>query len=94
MSAALDEVLNERGPAILPVPADDPRQSALLTSALRVGDAIDDDIAVVISTSGTTGEPKGAQLTAAALRAGAAKVTIDRPGAASITARIVAATSR
>ncbi|WP_157561099.1 o-succinylbenzoate--CoA ligase [Mycobacterium sp. E802] len=71
MSAALDEVLNERGPAILPVPADDPRQSALLTSALRVGDAIDDDIAVVISTSGTTGEPKGAQLTAAALRAGA-----------------------
>ncbi|OMC34818.1 O-succinylbenzoic acid--CoA ligase [Mycobacterium sp. GA-1841] len=53
------------------MPADDERQSALLTSTLRAGEEIDDDIAVVISTSGTTGEPKGALLTAAALRASA-----------------------
>ncbi|WP_254849196.1 o-succinylbenzoate--CoA ligase [Mycobacterium sp. GA-1841] len=71
MSAALADVLTGRGSAILPIPADDERQSALLTSTLRAGEEIDDDIAVVISTSGTTGEPKGALLTAAALRASA-----------------------
>ncbi|WKG06418.1 o-succinylbenzoate--CoA ligase [Mycolicibacterium sp. HK-90] len=60
-----------RGSAILPVPADDERQSLLLTSTLRAGEEIDDDIAVVISTSGTTGRPKGAMLTARALRASA-----------------------
>ncbi|WAY18686.1 o-succinylbenzoate--CoA ligase [Mycolicibacterium fortuitum] len=60
-----------RGSAILPVPADDARQSALLTTTLRAGQAIDDDVAVVVSTSGTTGTPKGALLTADALRASA-----------------------
>ncbi|MFV8054028.1 o-succinylbenzoate--CoA ligase [Mycobacterium sp. 48b] len=67
----LDDVLTGRGSAILPVPADDDRQSALLTTTLRAGEAIDDDVAVVISTSGTTGTPKGALLTADALRASA-----------------------
>jgi o-succinylbenzoate---CoA ligase len=62
-------VLAGNAPAILPVPADDDRQSALLTTALRAGEPIDDDIAVVVSTSGTTGTPKGALLTAAALAA-------------------------
>ncbi|NOR03592.1 o-succinylbenzoate--CoA ligase [Mycolicibacterium fortuitum] len=71
MPAALDEVLTGRGSAILPVPADDARQSALLTTTLRAGQAIDDDVAVVVSTSGTTGTPKGALLTADALRASA-----------------------
>lgn len=71
MRATLDDVLTGRGPAILPVPAGDERQSYLLTSALRAGEEIDDDVAVVISTSGTTGKPKGALLTAAALRASA-----------------------
>ncbi|MGV0677847.1 MULTISPECIES: o-succinylbenzoate--CoA ligase [Mycolicibacterium] len=60
-----------RGSAILPVPADDASQSALLTTTLRAGQAIDDDVAVVVSTSGTTGTPKGALLTADALRASA-----------------------
>lgn len=60
-----------RGSAILPVPADDARQSALLATTLRAGQAIDDDVAVVVSTSGTTGTPKGALLTADALRASA-----------------------
>lgn len=60
-----------RGSAILPVPAGDARQSALLATTLRAGQAIDDDVAVVVSTSGTTGTPKGALLTADALRASA-----------------------
>jgi len=56
---------------VLPVPADDKREAALLTTALRAGEPIDDDVAVVVSTSGTTGTPKGAMLTAAALTASA-----------------------
>lgn len=48
-------------------------------SALRVGEAIDDDIALVATTSGTTGAPKGALLTAAALTA-SAEATHDRLG--------------
>ncbi len=53
------------------MPADDERQSSLLTSTLRTGEEVDDDVAVVVSTSGTTGRPKGAMLTADALRASA-----------------------
>ena len=56
---------------MLPVPADDERQTRLLTTSLRAGEDIDDDVAVVVSTSGTTGTPKGAMLTAAALTASA-----------------------
>jgi O-succinylbenzoic acid--CoA ligase len=56
---------------VLPVPADDARQTSLLTASLRAGEPIDDDIAVVVSTSGTTGVPKGAMLTASALTASA-----------------------
>src|SRR5262249_33546813 len=40
---------------------------------------IDDDIALVVTTSGTTGTPKGAMLTAAALTA-SASATHDRLG--------------
>jgi O-succinylbenzoic acid--CoA ligase len=57
--------------AILPVPADDDRQTRLLATSLRAGEDIDDDVAVVVSTSGTTGHPKGAMLTGAALTASA-----------------------
>lgn len=46
---------------------------------MRVGEEIDDDIALVVTTSGTTGTPKGAMLTAAALTASAA-ATHDRLG--------------
>jgi o-succinylbenzoate---CoA ligase len=63
-------VLNGAG-AVLPVPADDARQTSLLTTSLRAGEPIDDDVAVVVSTSGTTGVPKGAMLTASALAASA-----------------------
>ncbi|WP_036437713.1 o-succinylbenzoate--CoA ligase [Mycobacterium sp. URHB0044] len=64
---------------MLPVPADDARQAELLTTSLRVGEEIDDDVAIVVSTSGTTGVPKGAMLTAAALIA-SASATHDRLG--------------
>lgn len=46
---------------------------------MRVGEEIDDDVALVIATSGTTGIPKGAMLTPAALIAGAS-ATHDRLG--------------
>ncbi|OBB82627.1 O-succinylbenzoic acid--CoA ligase [Mycobacterium sp. 852002-30065_SCH5024008] len=53
--------------------------SEALAAALRVGADIDDDVALVVTTSGTTGAPKGALLTAAALTASAA-ATHDRLG--------------
>lgn len=80
--AALEGALDGTGPALLPVPADDPRESALLTTSLRVGEEVGDDrdeIALVVATSGTTGTPKGAMLTASALTASAA-ATHDRLG--------------
>jgi O-succinylbenzoic acid--CoA ligase len=66
----LEDVLAGRA-SVLPVPADDERQTSLLTTSLRTGEEIDDDVAVVVSTSGTTGVPKGAMLTASALIASA-----------------------
>ncbi len=70
-------VLDGRRGALVPVRAgaDDRATSA----ALRVGEPIDDEIAAVVTTSGTTGTPKGAMLTAAALTAGA-EATHDRLG--------------
>jgi O-succinylbenzoic acid--CoA ligase len=53
----LEDVLAGRA-SVLPVPADDERQTSLLTTSLRTGDEIDDDVAVVVSTSGTTGSPR------------------------------------
>ncbi|OBF81394.1 O-succinylbenzoic acid--CoA ligase [Mycobacterium sp. 852002-51163_SCH5372311] len=67
-------MLDGRDPALIPVA---PRQEP--SSALRVGEAIDDDVALVVTTSGTTGIPKGALLTADALTA-SASATHDRLG--------------
>lgn len=67
----LTGALDGQGTAILPTPADDPAAAAALAAALRAGEEIDDDIAVVVSTSGTTGTPKGAMLSRAALTASA-----------------------
>jgi o-succinylbenzoate---CoA ligase len=74
---ALERVLDGRDSALVPVSTGADRQSEL--STLRVGDDIDDDVALVVTTSGTTGAPKGAQLTADALAASAA-ATHDRLG--------------
>jgi O-succinylbenzoic acid--CoA ligase len=61
------------------VPVDDEPAARLLTTTLRAGEEIDDDVAVVVSTSGTTGVPKGALLSASALAA-SASATHDRLG--------------
>jgi o-succinylbenzoate---CoA ligase len=67
-------VLDGRDPALVPVAAEHEPHPAL-----RVGDDIDDDVALVVTTSGTTGTPKAALLTAAALTA-SASATHDRLG--------------
>ncbi|MCV7428835.1 o-succinylbenzoate--CoA ligase [Mycobacterium montefiorense] len=72
---ALERVLAGRDSGFVAVSPD----SDVEPRALRVGEAIDDDIALVATTSGTTGTPKGALLTAAALTASAA-ATHDRLG--------------
>ena len=59
------------GPAWLPTPADDPREAERLRVAMAPGSPIDAAVALVVATSGTTGVPKGAQLTGAGLIAGA-----------------------
>jgi O-succinylbenzoic acid--CoA ligase len=76
---ALERALSGDGPALLPVPADDPAAIARLRSAADVDSPLapdeDDDAdptAVVVSTSGSTGVPKGALLPVSALRASAA----------------------
>jgi O-succinylbenzoic acid--CoA ligase len=87
VGAALDrlhEALAGNGDALLPIPAD--RAAAARLDALRPGtpllDGEDDDAdptALVVATSGSTGEPKGALLPASALRASAV-ATHDRLG--------------
>jgi O-succinylbenzoic acid--CoA ligase len=77
--AALEGVLNGSDGPLVPMPAGDIREYELLTTSLRVGEDIDDDVALVVSTSGTTGAPKGAMLTTAALIA-SASATHDRLG--------------
>ena len=73
----LERVLDGRDPALVAVPADHDDEAVL--RALRVGSDIDDDVALVVTTSGTTGAPKGAMLTAAALTA-SASATHERLG--------------
>ena len=72
-------MLDGRDAPLVPVPAGDLRATELLTASLGIGEEIADDIALVIPTSGTTGTPKGAMLTPAALIAGAS-ATHDRLG--------------
>ncbi|MGY4654037.1 o-succinylbenzoate--CoA ligase [Mycobacterium sp. URHB0021] len=57
--------------SILPVPVDDPGETSVLTTSLRAGEEIEPEVAVVVSTSGSTGIPKGAMLTGRALTASA-----------------------
>jgi O-succinylbenzoic acid--CoA ligase len=64
--------------AIVPTP-DDARETALLTEALAVGEPIADEVSLVVSTSGSTGIPKGAQHTPATLAA-SARATANRLG--------------
>ncbi|WP_236728379.1 o-succinylbenzoate--CoA ligase [Mycolicibacterium obuense] len=74
----VDAALEGRA-SLLPVPADDSEQSVAVARALRAGDEIDDAVVAVLSTSGTTGVPKGALLSAAGLLA-SAHATHERLG--------------
>jgi O-succinylbenzoic acid--CoA ligase len=90
LAAALDG----SGPAILPLDAGHPGLAALLDAyrpnVVTDGDGVTTvrseargtggDTAVIISTSGTTGEPKGVELSAAALL-GSARASLTRIGA-------------
>ena len=61
-----------RGEAsLLPLPVKDLQRAALLHDVMRADKPIDATIAFILSTSGSTGLPKGAQLSAAALAASA-----------------------
>lgn len=76
----LAELLAGNGSPIIPVPKESgAEQIGLIAPFFASGAALPPDVAVIIGTSGTTGKPKGAQLTAAALLAGAA-ATRERLG--------------
>lgn len=71
---ALAAALDGSGPALVPLPPD-PAAAARLVAALRPEDAahpLEHDVALVVPTTGSTGEPKGALLGAPALTASAA----------------------
>lgn len=75
---ALAAALDGAGPALLPLPTGGTRGAVL--AALDPSRPLErDDVALVVPTSGSTGEPKGAMLTAAALRHSAA-ASHDRLG--------------
>jgi O-succinylbenzoic acid--CoA ligase len=65
LSKALRAALDGSGPAVLPL--DDPG----LIERMAPDEPVDPGIAVVIATSGSTGDPKGVELPAEALRASA-----------------------
>jgi O-succinylbenzoic acid--CoA ligase len=78
-AAALDDAW-QRGDAVLPIDPRAPRQVRdRLVAAMRPDAPIDPGAALVITTSGSTGEPKGAVLTHAALEA-SARATMARIG--------------
>ncbi|HEU0102212.1 MAG TPA: o-succinylbenzoate--CoA ligase [Mycobacteriales bacterium] len=69
--AALRAALDGTGPALLPLPTD-PAEQARVRAALRPDlPEPDDEVAVLVPTSGSTGEPKGVLLTTACLTASA-----------------------
>ncbi len=84
-AAALSDTLDGSGPALLPVPVGGPSpvRQALL-DAVRPDDPAEpaevDGLALVVPTSGATGEPKGALLTAGAIRASAAATSARLSG--------------
>ncbi|PWV55485.1 AMP-binding protein [Nocardiopsis sp. L17-MgMaSL7] len=96
MHERLARALDGTGPALLPIPdgTPDPRAEALVaamrpsslctpdgTTELPGGVAVGPDAALVVTTSGSTGEPKGVELSASALRA-SARASVARIGAA------------
>lgn len=81
LSDALLLALDGRGPAVLPVPTD-PVEAARVVAAVRPDQPVEDDVCLVVPTSGSTGEPKGVLLTASCLTASAqaAQARLGGPG--------------
>jgi O-succinylbenzoic acid--CoA ligase len=75
---ALRAVLDGSGPAVLPLPAHDPKLAELRT-ILAPEAPVEPDTAVILATSGSTGDAKGVLLSAGALRA-SAQATHERLG--------------
>jgi O-succinylbenzoic acid--CoA ligase len=76
--AALAEVLEGRGTPFAPL-ADDPAGAARVRQAAQPDEPLEDGTAVVLTTSGSSGEPKGVLLSAQALIA-SAQATHERLG--------------
>ena len=76
--AALRAGLDGVGGAFVPVP-DDPALAARVLAAARPDEPLDHECAVVLATSGSTGDPKAVLLSEQALRA-SATATLDRLG--------------
>ncbi|HEX4222219.1 MAG TPA: AMP-dependent synthetase, partial [Pseudonocardiaceae bacterium] len=70
LSAALADVLAGTGEVVLPLDANAPNLAELRAGAAP-DQPFDPDTAVVISTSGSTGEAKGVEVSRTALRASA-----------------------
>lgn len=73
---ALPAALDNTGPAIAPVPVrsatvSDDYLTAVIAAARPGAPLADPDVAVVLTTSGSTGAPRGVELTASAVRASA-----------------------
>ncbi|MGH3270904.1 MAG: AMP-binding protein [Trebonia sp.] len=86
LAGPLAKALEGTGPAILPLDATLPApRLRQLTDAIAPGAGVAEDTAVVIATSGSTGEPKGVELSAAAL-CHSARASLARLGPAPATA--------
>ena len=57
--------------SLLPIPAHDAARATILRNSQRAGQPIDSEVALVVGTSGSTGIPKGAQLSSENLQASA-----------------------
>jgi o-succinylbenzoate---CoA ligase len=81
LAGPLAKALDGTGPAILPLDATLPASRLRqLTDAIAPYAGVADDTAVIIATSGSTGEPKGVELSAAAL-CHSARASLARLGA-------------
>jgi o-succinylbenzoate---CoA ligase len=82
--ARLDELISAFAPAVLETPQGSQKIAVPAVAApagdLVPGTSVRDDVAVVLATSGSTGMPKAAELTAAALLA-SARASLARLGA-------------